>query len=134
MAGILRKNGLIPESPRTGLKAIGWQVNVHSYSWSPPTDVFENEQSFIVRVEIAGMRESDFVIDVDRNFLVISGVRIDNPERRAYHQMEIRYGEFSTAIEIPADVNVDKAEAEYEDGFLTVILPRFKATQIPIQG
>ncbi len=43
--------------------AIGWQVGVHSYAWSPPTDVYETDASFIVRVEVAGMRQSDFSID-----------------------------------------------------------------------
>jgi HSP20 family molecular chaperone IbpA len=62
------------------LQAIGWQVNIHSYSWSPPTDVYETDVSFVVRVEVAGMRESDFSINIDKNFLVISGVRVDVQE------------------------------------------------------
>jgi HSP20 family molecular chaperone IbpA len=116
------------------LQAIGWQVNIHSYSWSPPTDVYETDVSFVVRVEVAGMRESDFTIDVDKNYLVISGVRVDAQEHRSYHQMEIRFGEFSTGVELPSGVNVDKAEAEYEDGFLTVVLPKLIPTGIKIQG
>jgi HSP20 family molecular chaperone IbpA len=116
------------------LQAIGWQVNIHSYSWSPPTDVYETDVSFVVRVELAGMRESDFSINIDKNFLVISGVRVDAQERRSYHQMEIRFGEFSSGVELPHGVNFDKAEAEYEDGFLTVILPKLVPTGIKIQG
>jgi HSP20 family protein len=116
------------------LQAIGWQVNIHSYSWSPPTDVYETDVSFVVRVEVAGMRESDFSINIDKNFLVISGVRVDVQERRSYHQMEIRFGEFSSGVELPHGVNFDKAEAEYEDGFLTVILPKLVPTGIKIQG
>lgn len=114
------------------LQAIGWQVNVRSYSWSPPTDVFETETSFVVRVEVAGMRQSDFSMNIEGNYLVISGARCDSPERRAYHQMEIRFGEFSTAIELPSGVNVENAAAEYEDGFLTVVLPKIKTTGINI--
>jgi HSP20 family protein len=116
------------------LQAIGWQVNIHSYSWSPPTDVYETDASFVVRVEVAGMRESDFSIDVDDDYIVISGVRVDAQEHRAYHQMEIRYGEFSTGVELPHGVNVDKSEADYEDGFLTVVLPKLVPTGIKIQG
>ncbi len=119
---------------RSPLQAISWQVNMHSYSWSPPTDVYESDKNFVVKVEVAGIRESDFTINVDKNFLVISGVRVDSPERRAYHQMEIRFGEFSTAIELPLDVDTEKAEAEYADGFLTVILPKLKPTRINIVG
>ncbi len=118
----------------SGMKAMGWQVSIHGYSWSPPTDVFETEASFVVRVEVAGMRQSDFTIDVEDNYLVISGVRMEPPERRAYHQMEIRFGEFSTSVEVPAGIDVSKAEAEYEDGFLNVVLPKVTPTTIDIKG
>ena len=48
--------------------------------------------------------------------------------------MEIRFGEFSTAVELPPGVDVSKAEADYEDGFLNVILPKVKPTNINIKG
>jgi len=118
----------------SGLRAIGWQVSVHSYAWSPPTDVYETEASFIVRVEVAGMRESDFAINAEDNFLVISGIRSETPEWRAYRQMEIRFGEFSTAVELPPGVDVSKADADYKDGFLNVILPKLKPTNVTIKG
>jgi HSP20 family protein len=132
MATLIWKSQTSAEKPYVTLQAIGWQVNVKSYSWSPPTDVYETETGFVVRVEVAGMRQSDFSINIEKNYLVISGVRADLPERRAYHQMEIRFGEFSTAIELPSGVDVEKAEAEYEDGFLTVVLPKKKPADINI--
>jgi HSP20 family protein len=109
-------------------------VSLHSYAWSPPTDVYETETNFVVRVEAAGMREEDFTINVEDNFMVISGVRSESPEWRAYRQMEIRFGEFSTAIELPLGVDVSKADADYKDGFLNVILPKLKPTNIIIKG
>jgi HSP20 family protein len=118
----------------SGMNAIGWQVGIHSYAWSPPTDVYETDASFIVRLEVAGMRQSDFSIDVEDNFLIISGVRSESPERRTYHQMEIRFGEFSTAIELPAGADVSKAQADYEDGFLNVVMPKIKPTTLKIKG
>jgi HSP20 family molecular chaperone IbpA len=48
--------------------------------------------------------------------------------------MEIRFGEFSTAVELPLGVDVSKADADYQDGFLNVILPKLKPTNIPIKG
>ncbi len=118
----------------SGLRAIGWQVGVHSYAWSPPTDVYETDASFVVRVEVAGLTGSDFQINAEDNFLVISGVRGEPPERRVYHQMEIRFGEFSTAVELPPGVDVTKAEADYSDGFLNVVLPKIKPTNVNIKG
>ncbi len=63
-----------------GFRAIGWQLNVHSYEWSPPTDVYETDASFVVRVEVAGLSGSDFKINAEDNFLVISGVRGEPPK------------------------------------------------------
>jgi HSP20 family protein len=118
----------------SGIHAIGWQVGIHSYAWSPPTDVFETDASFVVRLEVAGMCQSDFSIDVEDNFLIISGTRSEPSERRTYHQMEIRFGEFSTAIEIPAGADVSKTQADYVDGFLNIIIPKIKPTTINIIG
>jgi HSP20 family protein len=116
------------------MHAIGWQVGIHSYTWSPPTDVYETDASFVIRLEVAGMRQSDFSIELEDNFLIISGVRSESPERRTYHQMEIRFGEFRTAIEIPVGADVSKAQADYEDGFLNVVIPKIKPTTINIKG
>jgi HSP20 family protein len=118
----------------SGIHAIGWQVGIHSYAWSPPTDVFETDASFVVRLEVAGMCQSDFSIDVEDNFLIISGIRNEPSERRTYHQMEIRFGEFSTAIEIPAGADVSKTQADYVDGFLNIVMPKIKPTTINIKG
>jgi HSP20 family protein len=134
MSSIPWKSSPQTESSFSKMRAIGWQVGIHSYAWSPPTDVFETENSFVVRVEVAGMHTSDFTIDAEDNFLIISGVRSEPPERRAYRQMEIRFGEFSTAVELPPGVDVNKADADYKDGFLTILLPKIKPTNIDIKG
>jgi HSP20 family protein len=116
------------------MQATSWHVGIRSYAWSPPTDVYETEASFIVRVEVAGMSESDFTIEVDGRLLVVSGVRADSQERRAYQQMEIRFGEFSTSLELPPGVDTQHAEADYKDGFLEIVFPKIKPTGILIQG
>ena len=123
MPTIIRRSGSnLMVTRREVLHAVSWQVR--SNVWSPPTDEYETDEAYIVRLEIAGMREDDFEISFENNSLFISGSRSDLQERRAYHQMEIRFGKFATAIGIPTAVNMDKASAEYRDGFLTVILPK----------
>ncbi len=119
----------LPAKRRMLIEAVGWQVRVQSHIWSPPTDVFETDSAYIVRVEVAGMREQDFSVQIENNFLKISGVRSDTPERRAYHQMEVRFGEFSSIVAIPGPVDIDNSGAEYEDGFLTVTLPKALGTK-----
>ncbi len=110
------------ETRREILHAVSWQVR--SNLWSPPTDQYETEETYVVRVEIAGMREDDFEVSIENDTLLIAGVRPDSPGRRAYHQMEIRFGKFATALALPGPVNIERAHAEYKDGFLTVVLPK----------
>ena len=109
-----------------------WRLLHHPRLWRPPTDVFETDELLIVRVEIAGMRESDFSISLEDRRLVISGTRPDQSERRAYHQMEIPFGEFSTEIELSVPVIAERVEAVYRDGFLKITLPKAKPRQILI--
>lgn len=126
-------SGNSTETRREVLHAVGWQVQVRAGVWSPPTDVYETENDFVVRVEIAGMREEDFEIAVENNFLMISGSRSDIPERRAYQQMEIRFGKFETVVGIPASVDLEASRAEYTEGFLTISLPKIKPNQIRVE-
>jgi HSP20 family protein len=134
MSVTLSKSGTITGQYAHSLRAAGWQVSVRSYAWSPPTDVYETEASFVVRIEVAGIGDADFKIQVQENLLTVSGTRSDSQERRAYRQMEIRYGEFSTAVELPPGLDIQRAAAEYENGFLTIIFPKLKPTGIAIQG
>ncbi|HVN14962.1 MAG TPA: Hsp20/alpha crystallin family protein [Anaerolineales bacterium] len=132
MPAIVRKSSLsLVEGRREILHAVEWQVR--SSVWSPPTDLYETEELYVVRMEIAGMREEDFEVAFDENVLWISGSRPDLADRRAYHQMEIRFGKFATAISVPGPVNVDAARAEYKDGFLVVSLPKAKPNQIKVE-
>ena len=113
--------------------AIGWRFQVNSNVWSPPTDMYETDDKYVVRVEIAGADEEDFTVNVEDHILVISGVRSEIPERRAYHQMEIRFGKFLTAVGLPGLVDYEKSRAEYENGILTVTLPKVQPSRIEIK-
>ncbi len=113
-----------PDKRRTIIAAMGWQVRTQSHVWSPPTDLYELETAYIVRMEIAGMRHQDFSIKIENDYIIISGTRVEKPERRAYHQMELRYGEFSTVIAIPGPVDAEQASAEYDDGLLIISMPK----------
>lgn len=132
MPTVVRKSAVsLAEGRREILHAISWQV--YSSVWSPPTDLFESEEALVVRVEIAGMKEEDFEVALENNVLLIAGTRSDSPERRAYHQMEIRFGKFATSVALPAPVDAEAARAEYKDGFLTVTLPKAKPNQIKVE-
>ncbi len=115
------------ENRREVLHSLSWYVQ--SSQWSPPTDLLESNDTYIVRVEIAGMREDDFEVTLENEMLMIKGTRSEPVGRVAYHQMEIRFGKFSTAVMLPSAVKLEEAGAEYKDGFLTVTLPKLKSNQ-----
>jgi HSP20 family protein len=107
-------------------------LTLHPNLWRPPTDVFETEDKIVVRVEIAGMHESDFSVNFDQGILQITGLRPEAPEKRAFHQMEIHFGEFLTEVEILIPIDLEKIDAVYQDGFLRVGLPKALPKQIKI--
>jgi HSP20 family protein len=132
MPTVIRKVGeTMVDVRRDILQGIGWRVRSHG--WSPPTDVYETADSYVARVEVAGMREEDFEVAFEKDHLIISGLRSDLAERRAYHQMEIQFGKFTTVVGVPIPVDVENARAEYKDGFLTVTLPKSKPSQVEVE-
>jgi HSP20 family protein len=129
---IRRSEGVTVTARRRAVRgSLGWQVT--SGVWSPPTDLFERPDEYVVSVEIAGMNESSFEVVYDNGVLVISGQRPDAGERRAYHQMEIHFGKFSSAVALPGPVDLDRAQAEYRNGFLVVRLPKGKHVDVKIE-
>lgn len=104
-----------------------WRGINRQRAWRPLTDVYENEESIVVRVEIGGMREEDFSVVLDEQHLIIEGSRADILERRAFYQLEIPYGEFSTEVDLPVPVAAAGIEAVYRDGFLKIVLPKARS-------
>jgi HSP20 family protein len=128
---VRRSTPTVIETRREIFRAVSWQVGFSG--WSPPTDVFETEENFIVRVEIAGMKDADFEVAIEKHVLMISGNRTELNERRAYRQMEIRFGKFEIAVEIPLPVEIERSVAEYKDGFLVVQLPKASSKHIEVE-
>ena len=128
MPTIVRKSfSAVTESRREVRHTTSWHVR--STTWSPPTDVYEAEDNCVIKVEVAGMRDEDFEVAFENNLLMIQGHRPDRNEKRAYHQMEIRFGHFEIAVEIPVVIDIEKAIAEYKDGFLVIMFPKVNSKQ-----
>jgi HSP20 family molecular chaperone IbpA len=106
------------------LSGEGWVTCRRLCGWRPPTDVYEDKDGLVVRVEVAGTHTDDFSISLEGRKLVIAGVRVDPAPKRVYHQMEIRFGEFRAEVYLPWPVDAQDVNARYEDGFLEVRLPR----------
>jgi HSP20 family protein len=114
------------------IPTVRWLTLHQQKTWRPPTDVYETDKSVIVKVEIAGMSERDFSISLSNRNLSITGIRSDPECKLAYQQLEIPYGHFRTEVFLPYAVDHDDISATYENGFLTVVLPKAKAYQVQI--
>jgi HSP20 family protein len=131
MPTIVRKSFSTVTETRREIRAMSW--NARSAAWSPPTDLYETGDNCVIKVEVAGMRDEDFEVAFENNILLIRGNRPDRNEKRAYHQMEIRFGRFEIAVEIPVVVDIEKAVAEYKDGFLIILLPKVNSKKDKVE-
>jgi HSP20 family protein len=86
----------------------------------------ETAKDVWVRVELPGLNKEDCQISIEGNVLNLSGEKHFSRETKdsTYHVMERAYGAFSRSFVLPRNVNVDKAEASFKNGVLTVRLPK----------
>lgn len=95
------------------------------HAWRPPTDVIEDNDRLYVIVEIGGMQHGEFHVALSDRRLIVTGIRpMPTRARAAYHQLEVRYGEFRTDVALPWAIDQQGIEARYRDGFLYIELPR----------
>ena len=113
-------------------KIVTFKVASRPHAWNPPTDLLETDKEFIVRVEVAGLNIDDLTISVENEIVTIVGRREISNKKCAYHRMEIPYGDFRAMVELPMQVNTSSASAEYENGFLSIFLPRTEPKQVKI--
>lgn len=86
----------------------------------------ETSTDVLVRVELPGMDKDDCQVTIEGNVLYLSGEKHFERETddSIYHVMERAYGAFQRSIPLPRHVNVEKAEASFKNGVLTVRLPK----------
>jgi HSP20 family protein len=124
----------LEENSNEPSSVISWRLTVRRpHTFHPSTDLYETDDNYIVRIEIAGMNKEEFCVSLDNNILTVSGNRPDMNLKRSFHQIEIPFGDFKTNIELPSVVDPDNVTAEYRDGFLNIHLPKVLPTIIQIK-
>lgn len=90
------------------------------------SDIVENDEDVVVRVEAPGLEEKDFSISVEAEQVVVRGEKLfEHEDRQAhYHLFESAYGVFERRFALPCAVDADRAEAKYRNGVLNIRLPR----------
>jgi HSP20 family protein len=98
--------------------------------WRPFTDVYETEDEYVIRMEIAGMDPEDFSVTLHNRVFTIRGVRRDPPPgaQRHFHKMEISVGPFERNVEIPPNISISGTEAHYENGYLLIKISKGEGT------
>jgi HSP20 family protein len=92
-------------------------------------DVLENDQEIEVTASIPGVKPEEIDISVTGDMLTIKGETLEEKEKEqegSYHLRERRWGSFSRSIRLPTMVKADKAEANFENGVLTLRLPKIE--------
>ncbi len=95
--------------------------------WEPDIDLYETDNELILTVDLAGVKEQDLQMTVDRNIFTIRGERqktIMGDKAGTYHQMEIASGPFERNISLPEAVDTENARATYENGLIEIVLPK----------
>jgi HSP20 family protein len=97
-------------------------------SWLPAVDVFDTREAVVLKAELAGMDPDDIQIEVEDNVLTIKGERKfeETVDEERYYRVERRFGSFQRDLALPQGVKPEEISAAYEDGVLTVTVPKVK--------
>ena len=104
----------------------GREESLTAGAFVPPVDVYEDEHSVQLKLEVAGVAEKDLDIKVENNTLTVSGERkFDKEEKEEnFHRVERRYGSFTRSFTLPTTVNTEDIKADYEQGVLKIRLAK----------
>src|SRR5262245_59033735 len=92
----------------------------------PAVDVYEDEHSLTLKLEVPGLNEEDINVTLENNTLTVSGERkFEKAEKEEnFHRIERRYGSFTRTFRLPNTVDLEKVEAGYEKGVLKITLAK----------
>lgn len=97
--------------------------------YTPRMDIHENDDKFVVSLDLPGVKSEDVQINLNEDDLVIQGSRSSGVEAREdrYYRVERWFGEFRRSIRLPRSVDREKISADFADGVLSVWLPKLQA-------
>ena len=103
----------------------------------PAVDVYEDNETLLVKAELPGLKKEDISISLDNGNLTLSGERKQEEKHQdaGVYRSERWVGRFNRVVSLPFRVDAEKIKASYSEGVLTVTLPKAedaKSRQIPI--
>ena len=96
-------------------------------AWSVPAiDMYQTDDEIVVKAALPGIKPDEVQINVTGEVLTLKGEtkQANETKEKAYHIREQRWGAFERSIILPTEVVADKAKADFENGVLTITLPK----------
>ena len=95
-------------------------------AWSPAVDIYDKGNEVVIHAELPGMKKDEIDVRVENNVLTVRGQkeRKDEVKEEGYFRTERTYGTFSRSFSLPSTVDASKISAEYQDGVLTLNVPK----------
>ena len=102
-------------------------------------DVYQTDSDIYIRALVAGVRPEDLDIAITRDMVTIRGKRVEQKEvgENGYVYQELYWGAFERTVVLPAEIDVDMAEASEKHGLLTIRLPKInkdRQTKLKVRG
>ena len=107
---------------------LGQLVGTDAPGWTPPVDLYETANEFVLTAELPGLARRDIEIQADEFRVLIRGARPAAPNGdlpcEQYHRVERGHGRFSRAFVLPEAIDIERVLADLKDGLLTVTMPK----------
>jgi HSP20 family protein len=104
----------------------GREESLTSASFAPPVDVYEDEHSVRLKIEVPGIDQKDIDVRIENNVLTVHGERkLEREEKEEnFLRVERQYGSFTRTFTLPNSVDAEKVSASYDQGLLKISLPK----------
>lgn len=122
----------MPWDPMRDLRV--WQERLerlsahHPDSWTPPIDVYETDDRYVIAAELPGLAREDVELALEDSRLTIRGQRTDRTAASGqiihFHQVERGHGAFARMFEFGSKIATDAVQADLTNGVLTITLPK----------
>jgi HSP20 family protein len=95
-------------------------------AWTPAVDIFDTEEAIVLKAELPGLAAEDIDIEIDDNVLTLRGERRfqETVDEGRFYRLERAYGHFQRSVTLPQGVKADEISADFENGVLSVRVPK----------
>jgi HSP20 family protein len=97
----------------------------------PPVDIYEDANHLVLKLEVPGILQEDLQINLENQTLTVKGERkfVSDEKQENFHRIERRYGTFARSFTLPATIETESVQANYENGVLSITLSKKEAAK-----